>query len=401
MQLAYSKCLKLFRKILRNGTYAKGSTLLLQNLFTFSQRFGSSMRIGFFSPTITRVGGGEWVTLNMIHALNSTEHEIIVCSAEKIDVHQLQNFFGKSLRIDSEVNFWLNLFDPFDLENIYPNIFKSSLFSFKCDLLIDTFSNDLFPWTDAVYYQGTPRTLRLHKRILFWPYKALSTNTSRHCKSEDKILIACSKHSARTIENFTGLSVKVLYPPVSDYFKIKNDTDRQRKNRVVTLIRIAEDKRPSTIPQIAKLVSTDATFTIVGNCRTIHEMNMLCSLRETIRKLDLGERITLLLNVSREKQREILQSSKVYLHPFVPYESFGVSTLEAMSAGCIPVVPDIAGLREIAPKELRYRSIEEAASLVDTSIDMWSPQKAREIANSTNRFSQARFAEEFLKIIKL
>jgi len=362
------------------------------------------MRIGFFSPTINRIGGGEWVTLNMIHALNTRKHEIIVYSAGRIDYDHIRNFFGKSLRIDNEVNLWPNLFDPFSLESIYPNLLKSSLFSLKCDLLIDTFSNDLFPWTDAVYYQGTPRTLRLPrngKRVFFSPYKTFSTSTAKGFRSKGKILMACSNHSARIIETFTRLPVRVLYPPVSDYFKFKNNSTQSRNNCAVTVARIANDKRPDTIPQIAKLASVDVAFTIIGNCKTAYEMGMLQSLRKSIKKLGVEKKVAVLLNVSREKQREILQNSKVYLHPLVPYESFGVSALEAMSAGCIPVVPDIAGLREIAPKELRYKTIEEAASLVDASIDKWSPQIAKEIANSTTRFSQARFEEEFLKIMRL
>jgi hypothetical protein len=41
------------------------------------------MNIGFFSPTINRIGGGEWVTLNMINSLKERGHKIAVCSAWK------------------------------------------------------------------------------------------------------------------------------------------------------------------------------------------------------------------------------------------------------------------------------------------------------------------------------
>ena len=48
------------------------------------------MRIGFFSPTINRVGGGEWVTLNMIDALKANKHKIVVYSAEKARARSLR-----------------------------------------------------------------------------------------------------------------------------------------------------------------------------------------------------------------------------------------------------------------------------------------------------------------------
>ena len=362
------------------------------------------MKIGFFSPTINRIGGGEWVTLNMINAAEARKHKILVYSAEKINYGQIQKFFEHNLYLDNEVSFWPNIFDPYNLESIYPNLLKSFLFSLKCDLLIDTFSNALFPWTDAVYYQGRPRALQLPqgmKGSLFTPYKAFLTSSIKHVEPEEKILMACSKYSAKTIEALTGLTVNVLYPPVSDFFKVGYVKTHSKNNIVATVIRISNDKRPETIPQIAKQASNNISFVIIGSCRLPNELNALKCLQGYIRKLGVKQKVKVLLNVSRERQRDILQSSKVYLHPFVPYEAFGVSVVEAMSAGCIPIAPDIAGLREIVPKQLRYTSVEEAASLVDESIANWSPRKAQDSMDIANKFSQARFQNEFLKIMKL
>ena len=361
------------------------------------------MRIGFFSPTINRVGGGEWVTLSMIYALKAKKHKIVIHSAEKIDRIHIRRLLGHGLRID-EVHQWPSIFDPYNTESIYPNCLKLFLFSLKCDLLIDTFSSVLLPWTDAVYFQGVSRASRVPKGVkgfLFLPYKALLRNTNRRVKPEEKILMACSKWSAEIIEKNTGLRVNVLYPPVSDFFKVKHVDNQPKYNIVATVTRIAGDKRPQTIPQIAKLVRANVSFVIIGSCKLPHELNALNRLQESIRKLGVKERVRVLLNISRERHRDILQSSKVYLHPFVSYEGFGVSVVEAMSAGCIPVVPDVGGLREIVPKQFRYSSVEEAASMIDASIANWSPHKAQESVNTANRFSQARFHEEFLRIMKL
>jgi glycosyltransferase involved in cell wall biosynthesis len=361
------------------------------------------MRIGFFSPTINRIGGGEWVTLNMIHALKVKKHTIVIHSAEKIDPVHIQRFFGRNLDFD-EVAHWPSIFDPYDLESIYPNCLKSFLFSVKCDLLIDTFSNALLPWTDAVYFQGASKASYLPKGLkglLFSPYKTLLIHTNSRVRPEEKILMTCSKFSAKLIQETTGLYVKVLYPPVSDFFKDKNVNNQPRNDVVVTVARVSHDKRLETIPQIAKLVSNDVSFIIIGNCKLPHELNVLNRLQETIRTLGMNEKVKVLLNISREKQRDLLQRSKVYLHPFLPFEAFGVSAVEAMSAGCVSIVPDIGGLKEIVPKKLRYTSVEEAASLVDASIANWSPRKAQESIDIANKFSQTNFQKEFLKIMKL
>jgi len=366
------------------------------------------MKIGFFNPTINRVGGGEWVTLNMIYGLKAKKHEIVVYSAEKINSVAIQGFFGHNLHLDSEVNFWPNVFDPSTLESIYSNVLKSFLFSLKCDLLIDTFSNALFPWTNALYFTSlpsiSPRAIRLPKGIkgsIFAPYKAFVASSFKHIRPEEQTLMACSKYSAKLIESFSGLSVNVLYPPVSDIFKIEDVKAHPRRKTVATVIRFHEKKRPETIPQIAKLVSDDISFVIIGTCKLPQELDTLSSLRRSIQKLGVKEKVKVLFNISREKQRDILQSSKVYLHPFVFNEAFGISVVEAMFAGCIPTVPNWAGLREIAPRQLRYTSVEEAASMIDESIANWSPRKAQDSVDIASKFSQARFQNEFLKTMRL
>ena len=361
------------------------------------------MRVGFFSPTILNVGGGEWVTLNMINALAAKKHEIIVYSAKKINHESISRFFGHDLTFHREVLISPNFFNPYDLENIYPNLAKSYMFSKTCNFLIDSFSNSIFPWVDAVYFNGRPKVTQLpggRKGFIFVPYEAIIRRSLKRYKDGQKTLMACSRFLAGTIEGLTGLKTEVLYPPVSGFFgdglnvSLKSDT-------VVTVTRISNDKRPETIPLIAKLLPDDISFVIIGSCRLSGEVPVLKKLQKCIHSLHVEDRVKLLLNVSREKQREVLQSSKVYLHPLVPYEAFGISVVEAMSAGCVPVAPDIAGLREIVPSQLRYTTIEEAASKVRESLTNWSPVKADEFVKIADKFNQTEFNRNFLKITGL
>jgi glycosyltransferase involved in cell wall biosynthesis len=359
------------------------------------------MKIGFFSPTINRIGGSEWVTLNMVNAVKSKKHQAIVCSAEKIDSLHIQRFFGRNLSFN--VNQWPSLFDPFSLENLYPSLLGSFLLSLKCDLLIDTFSNALTPWADAVYFNGFPKILKLpkgKKGLLFFPYKALLVYSHKRAKTREKILMACSKWAARMTEETTGLNTIVLHPPVSDFFKTDNPENQAKNNLVTTVTRISKDKNPEIIPLIARLVSNDFSFTIIGACKHPEELRILNSIRESVRKLGLQKRVRFELNVPRERQREILRRSKVYLHSTF-FEAFGTSIIEAMASGCIPIVPNHGGQREIVPKQQRYNSVDEAASLINSAIANWSPKKAKESAQIADSFSQSRFNKEFLNILQL
>ena len=355
------------------------------------------MRIGFFAPTLNRVGGGELIALNMIRALQNKGHRIIVYTAEKTNRSHIQEFLGYDLSFD-EIGIGPNIFDPYAFENIYPNALKSYLLKLKCDLLIDTFSNSVLPWTDVIYFQGNSRIVKLPRGfegVLFAPYKYYVLSADKQV--EKKVLLTCSMENAKKIRDSVGLNVRVVYPPVSSFFKIHNNA-HPKDNTVVTVARISNDKRPETIPLIAKLIlEKNVSFTIVGNCRTPNEQRTLRNLLSSLRKHGVEKKVKLLLNVSREKQREVLQKAKIYLHPFVPYESFGLSAVEAMSAGCVPIVPDVGGLKEIVPEQLRYNSVEGAAALVDSSLGNWTESEPQDYVRIADRFSPEEFYQNFLK----
>jgi glycosyltransferase involved in cell wall biosynthesis len=362
------------------------------------------LRIGFFSPTINRIGGGEWITLNMIHALVLKGHEVLVYSAEKVNPKHIQDFYGRPLRFN-EINFPSYIFDPFNLESIYPNCIRSLLLKTRCDLLIDTFSNVLLPWSNAVYFHAPSRGFFLPKNglkgLILMPYRSILTYAQKHANPEEKILMACSKWTAKIAKIITGLDLKVVYPPISDFFKINTEKIQAKKDIIVTVSRISHEKRLETIPQIAKMVNANLKFIIISKCDLPSEIEGLKKLKKSIKENNVENKIDILLNISREKQREILQQSKVYLHPNVIYETFGVSILEAMSAGCVAIAPNKGGIKEFVPDKLRYNDIEEAASLVEIVIANWSPKKAKESTRISEKFSQQRFQKEFLETMKL
>ena len=67
------------------------------------------------------------------------------------------------------------------------------------------------------------------------------------------------------------------------------------------------------------------------------------------------------VNASLDRLLEIMRKSKVYVHR-KPGEPFvGISTLEAMSAGLIPVVPSVDGHTEFVPQKYHFFELEEAA----------------------------------------
>ena len=58
-----------------------------------------------------------------------------------------------------------------------------------------------------------------------------------------------------------------------------------------------------------------------------------------------------------------MQESKVYFHPMTG-EHFGMTVVEAMAAGLIPVVPNDSGPAEFVPQEYQFNTIEQAAEII-------------------------------------
>ena len=65
-------------------------------------------------------------------------------------------------------------------------------------------------------------------------------------------------------------------------------------------------------------------------------------------------------NASNEELIDSMSKSMIYLHTMFG-EHFGVSIIEAMAAGLVPIVPAYGGCSEIVPADHQYDTLEEAA----------------------------------------
>jgi glycosyltransferase involved in cell wall biosynthesis len=116
-----------------------------------------------------------------------------------------------------------------------------------------------------------------------------------------------------------------------------------------------------------------------------------------MKKLEVSDRVKILVDVKREQLRSILLSSKVYFHPKVG-EHFGISIIEGMASGCIPIVHNSGGPKELVPSNQRFNDMAEAAELVGRIIDNWSPVQSRIFFKLAEPFSENNFSKQFVSI---
>ena len=142
-------------------------------------------------------------------------------------------------------------------------------------------------------------------------------------------------------------------------------------------------------------------MTIVGNIDSDNE-NYLEKLNTLIANYDLKNNIKIKPDVSFEELQEIIQKSSLYIHP-TPNEPFGISIVEAMSAGLIPITPNW-GDAEFVPSKYQYQSIGHATEIITKLIKNKSEnnlsKERKNISDLTDKFSKQKYKEHFRNVIE-
>jgi len=368
------------------------------------------MIVGIFHPPIRleSFGGSLAVTVSIVNSLVENGYNVILFVRDKINQQKLSNVMGEALSNRIMVVVKPSILKSRSIINLYENAFKLLAFRLKCEIIIDTYSNYIFPWTDVCYihfpyinnFRFKQKFPYLAKRegivndIINLPYIFFEKNFEKY---EQKLLLANSEFTSKAIKESIGADAKILYPPVSTSFleALNIYGKGQRENLVVTVGRIAADKRLEAIPVIANLLrEKNVQFVIIG---LLHNKETLKKLNAEIEKFGLIEKIKVLTNVPREELKKILGKAKVYLHP-PTIEHFGISIAEAMALGCIPVVYHIGGAKEYTPKDFVYKNLQEAAEKVEKAIDTWSIREAKRMNKIVQKFSEINFRKNFLEL---
>jgi len=180
----------------------------------------------------------------------------------------------------------------------------------------------------------------------------------------DHMIVCNSKYTSTNLMQVYDIQSApvVIYPPV-DFECFANDKypdDRERQVSVVTIGRFGPDKRQFEQIMLAeKLPGVD--FHIIG---FVNNFNYY----EKCRRYQEKHKITnvhLYPDAPFEQMVALLKASKYFLHTLIN-EPFGITTVQAISAGCLPIVHDSGGQQEVVPiAQLRYRHFDEIPPLLE------------------------------------
>jgi len=224
---------------------------------------------------------------------------------------------------------------------------------------------------------------------------------------ENSTVITNSEFSRKAIIEIlnNGMhEIHVIRPPVEvEAFRKKvlySSLEDERKDIILTVCRIHKSKEIENTIRLAKHLKEKKVgdgIKVVGNISSEYDWNYYLNLKKMVRDYELEDYITFETNVNLNRLFSIMTRAKVYFHPMIG-EHFGMSVVEAMASGLIPVVPDVGGQTEFVPVKYHFNTIEEAAEKISSAFYK-SDLERIQISNSVNRFSVSNYINEFQQII--
>ena len=235
-------------------------------------------------------------------------------------------------------------------------------------------------------------------------------------------ILTNSNFSKQAIEKIYGndkVKTTIVYPPVDiDKFKIVyncsynkniNSLTEKDPNSIIVISRINSKKSIENVIEIGKNLKEKENInyfnmTIVGNTNSDNQ-DYLEKLENLIAKYDLKDNIKIKTDVPFEELQKLVQRTSIYIHPTIN-EPFGISIVEAMSAGLIPIAPDRGGNTEFVPLNYQYQSIANATEIIAKIIKNKSvnngelDNERKNISNLTNNFSKKKYKENLRKVIE-
>jgi glycosyltransferase involved in cell wall biosynthesis len=250
---------------------------------------------------------------------------------------------------------------------------------------------------------------------------ALKTLEKYNQMMNNTLILTNSKFSKHAIEriyrnNNEQKIATIIYPPVDiERFKILYDDDnkcinnhlQKDHNSILVVSRISPNKQIENAIEVGKKLKekeniNNYNMIIVGNI-IFYERNYLEKIENLITKYDLKDNIKIKTDVPFDELQKLLQRTSIYLHP-TPAEPFGISIVEAMSAGLVPITPNIGGNTEFVPSRYQYQSIDHAAEIIATIINNKTKntisKERQDISNSIINFSKKKYKENVKKVIE-
>ena len=375
-------------------------------------------RVAICQPYII-LGGRLQVILGIVKALNRLEIEPdILTLGLAFQPDQIEQKYGQNLKMHFRPIVqgfpWRRI--PQDYQILLFN-FLLKIYAKDYDLLVDSGNSQIFlPKKPRILsYIHFPREYLIKANVpdinhpdLRLPILSFA-NFSRNLlklvywlsKPQLDHFFVCNSRFTRNslLEIFPDLpdDIKVIYPPIniSEY----ECDSRVRERAVVSLGRFAPDKGQLEQIKLAEKLP-DITFHLMG---FVDKPNYFELCKRYVKDHQL-QNVYLYPNIAFEEMIFLLKSSKYFLHTLIN-EHFGITAVQAIAAGCLPIVHDSGGQRETVPfEELRFKNMEEVPQILNqlelkNQVEIDNMVKKLQ-KNANDNFEESVFQSKITMLLK-
>ena len=359
--------------------------------------------VSIIHPSLNRMGGSERVCLEIMRVVKDQGNSVHLYTIDRTNWVLLEDNWAVKARPNAETYFQEGVLSPLDsLSWAWASITYLWLLlraQIEEGLSINNYG-EVFPLISDVSYihsrplitvEGDPYgvpvwgyTRTLYDRV----YTELSSNY------QEGTLLTNSRYNMELVKERLIRDAVVVHPFIEPVIY----RGEPKTGNVLTVSRIAPGKNLTLIPEVAQR-TRGPRFTVAGKTQSNSD-KVLSALR-------LQPRLEVHTNPRRGDLLDLMRRSSVYLST-QPDEAFGISILEAMSAGCVPVVPRSGGPwidileRRDGEVGLSYSDPEEAAERIRKVLE---DERLREAlrtgaVNRSRSFTVERFERDLTEALK-
>jgi glycosyltransferase involved in cell wall biosynthesis len=362
-----------------------------------NQRFKKEthLQIGIIHPFFDIIGGAEQTTFALIDKLKTTDNITTLYTVEPPKITETGNFRFHIIKKNNFPNLW-----RYQRMKEVKKIFKESqendlVLVMGGGLLLERTNTKVIVYCHSTFSEDNNFTKAKFSGMRGIYYKILQKNIRNslsYMHDKNVMLVTNSEYTKKEVSRQFGKESHVIYPPVDiDRFLKFFDSDKQKN--AITVSRYSQEKRLEDAIDIAKL--SGVPYILAGNAKYDSQLKLF----ESIKSRSNNSNITLHCNLPHSEIERLFVSSKVYLH--TSKETFGISVVEAMSAGCIPIVPNNSAHLETVPfEELRFNGKDEAAKKLQEAISGKYDNLREELKKHVQKFSTKSFQEKMLEYIE-
>ena len=337
------------------------------------------MKIGIYNPYFDTFGGGERYMLTLGEYWSK--------------MHEVSIFWDDNTIIDlSQIRFKLDL----SRITVVPNVFKNG--SLVKKMLVSATYDLIVFLSDGSVPMSLAKKNILHFQV---PFPKVSMNAWK--KSRYQQIICNSKFTQKYLDPTIKIPTTVIYPPVAneEFYPIK------KENVIVSVGRFNGHYNVKKQDILIKVFIEMYKAKKLSGWNLVLAGGMLSTDRKYVEKLNEmseGFSIEIIPNASFEKIQSLYGQARLYWHgagfeETKPeyMEHFGISTVESMAAGCIPIVFAGGGQTEIVEDGINGYTWKTEKELADKTLMAMSVgnMMSKKVTQRAKDFSKNIFNQAF------